>query len=193
MMSSRPNEAVSRRTAMAGIATTGLGLALAARGRTVSAHEASPEAMASHPAVGSWNCMTPGGPAIGICLPDGTNLIVVPATAAGPNGVEFVSLQAGRWEPVSDRGIHFTSTQYHSDANGKYIGSVTVDGYPVISDDGKSLLDDQSQAVVTIRDANGAVVQQIPGAGSPPVTGTKMEVGAPNFTVATPVAGTPSP
>jgi hypothetical protein len=175
---------LNRRAALGsvGVAAAALGLGPVSR---VAAQEATPDAammaMATHPAVGTWNAMTPGGPVIGVFLPDGTNLVVVPATQAGPNGVEFISTQAGRWEPVSERGIHFTSVQWHSDAQGIYTGSVTVDSYPVISEDGQTLLDDQSRAVITIRDATGAVVQEISGAGEPPVTGVRMDVGAPGF------------
>src|SRR5690348_3126422 len=102
-------------------------------GRSVAAQQATPAAdrLATHPAVGTWNVMTPPGPVIAVFLPDGTNLMAVPATQAGPHGVEFISTQAGRWEPVSERGIHFTSVQWHSDAHGTYTGSVTVDSYPV--------------------------------------------------------------
>ena len=41
--------------------------------------------------------------------------------------------------------------------------------------------------------AAGAIVQQIPGAGSPAVTGTRITVGSPNLPQGTPVAGTPAP
>jgi hypothetical protein len=80
--------------------------------------------------------------------------------------------------------------QIHSDAEGNYVGSVTIDGYPVVSEDGQSLLDDQSQGTITIRDAAGAVVQEMPTAGAPPVTGIRMGAGAPGFPEAT---ATPAP
>jgi hypothetical protein len=188
MTTSRTEDSISRRTALAGIGATGLSLALAANTRQASAQEATPDALASHPIVGVWNSITPGGPALGLFLPDGTNIVGIPATQAGAQGVEFVGTQIGRWEPVSERGIHFTSVQFHSDANGTFTGSVTVDGYPVVSEDGQTLIDDQSQVMITIRDATGAIVQQVPGAGSPPVTGTKMGVGSPGFPEVTPSA-----
>jgi hypothetical protein len=49
-------------------------------------------------------------------------------------------------------------------------------------------IDDQSKAVVTIRDATGAVVQHLPGAGSPPVTGVGTRVGNPGFAAGGPAA-----
>ena len=125
--------------------------------------------------------MAPNGPAPGIFFADGTALVVPQPTQAGPQGVAFVSAQPGTWEAVSDRGIHFTGVQFHSDANGVLIGSVTIDGYPVVSEDGQSLLDDQSQGTITIRDATGLIVQEMPTAGAPPVTGIRMAPGAPGF------------
>jgi hypothetical protein len=193
MSTSRTTDSVSRRTALAGLGATGLGLALATRSRVATAQEASPEAMASHPIVGAWNVMTPSGPSLAVFSADGTNIQGLPATQAGPQGVDFVGAQVGTWEPVSARGIHFTGVQLHSDANGTFTGTVTIDGYPVVSADSQTLLDDQSQVMITIRDATGAIVQQVPGAGSPPVTGTRMGVGSPGFPEGTPTAATPTP
>ena len=191
MSTSKTTQAVSRRAALAGLGAGGLGLALAAT-QAASAQDATPDARAGHPIVGVWNVVTPNGPAPGVFSADGTCVIAVPAPQTGPQGVTFVSTQLGVWEPVSERGIHFTSTQLHSDANGTYTGSVTVDGYPVVSEDGQTILDDLSQTVATIRDAAGAIVQQIPGAGSPPVIGVRMAVGSPGFPVGTPAAATPT-
>jgi hypothetical protein len=187
IVSTRPSSAVTRRTALAGIGAGGLGLALAAAARPAAAQDA--DAMANHPIVGVWNVMTPGGPAPGIFLPNGIALTTPQVTQAGPNGATFCASQAGVWEPVGERGVHFTGVQIHSDADGSYTHSVTIDGYPVVSEDGQSLLDDQSQGMITIRDANGTVVDQFPAAGAPPVTGTRMAVGAPGFPepTATPV------
>jgi hypothetical protein len=182
---------VSRRIA---VASLGAGSLAAAMSRlSASAQGASPEAMANHPIVGAWNAVTPGGPAPGLFFPDGTVLITVPITQVGPNGVSFVSSQPGTWEPVSDRGAHFTSVQLHSDASGTYTGSVTIDAYPVVSEDGQTIFDDQSQGKVTIRDAAGTILQEVASAGAPPVTGVRMAVGAPGFPGGTPEPATPAP
>lgn len=180
MSTSKPSPSLSRRAALAGFGAGGLGVAIAATTRSASAQD-SADAMASHPIVGVWNAVTPGGPAPGIFLPNGIVLMSVPVTQVGPNGLTYVSSQPGTWEPVSDRGVHFTGVQLHSDANGVYTGSVTIDGYPVVSDDGQTILDDQSQGKITIRDAAGAILQEMPTAGAPPVTGIRMAVGAPGF------------
>ena len=61
-----------------------------------------------------------------------------------------------------------------------------------MSEDGQTLVDDQSQVPITIRDAAGVIVQEVPGAGAPPVTGIRMGVGAPGFPQ-NPGAATPTP
>ena len=91
------------------------------------------------------------------------------------------------------RTCHFTATQILSDANGTYLGTVTVDGYPMASEDGQTFIDDGARATVTIRDPAGAVVQTIPAlTPGRPVTGTKMSPGNPGFPEGTPDAGTPA-
>ena len=129
---------------------------------------------------------------------DGSVLLVFPPTHVGMQGVEFVSPYAGTWEAESDRRGHFTATQLLSDARGAFLGSVTVDGYPEVSEDGESFVDDGSRVIVTIHDVTGAIVQQLPGTGAPPVTGIPMTTGVPGFpqgtlAAGTPVAGTPTP
>jgi hypothetical protein len=157
-----------------------------------SAQEATPDALATHPIVGVWNVTTPAGPSLAVFFADGSNIQGLPATQVGPNGVTFVGPQVGTWEPTGPRSIHFTGVQLHSDANGIFTGTVTIDGYPEVSADGQTIRDDQSQVMVTIRDAAGTILQETPGAGAPAVTGVRMGVGAPGFPEATPTAGTPT-
>jgi hypothetical protein len=192
MTTHQRDTSLSRRTALAGLGAGGLGLALATTTRLASAQEATPTARASHPIVGNWMVSTPAGPAMAVFLADGTNIQGLPATQAGPNGVVFVSTQVGSWEPVSERGIHFTGVQLHSDVNGNLIGTVEIDAFPVVSEDGKTLLDDDPRSGPLIRDAAGNVVANLRGTGGPPATGVRMGVGASGLPAATPGAGTPT-
>jgi len=187
----RTDATVSRRTALAGLGAGGLGVALAARGNTAAAQDSATE-MAKHPIVGNWMVSTPAGPAMAVFLADGTNIQGLPATQAGPNGVVFVSTQVGSWEPVSERGVHFTGVQLHSDADGNLIGTVEIDAYPVVSEDGQTLLDDDPRSGPLIRDEAGNVVANLRGTGGPPATGVRMGVGASGLPAATPGAGTPT-
>jgi hypothetical protein len=156
----------------------------------IAAQEATAHAMATHPMVGAWMAVTPSGLAPGMFFPDGTVIVSVPATGNSPLGTTYVSTAIGTWEPVSARGIHFTAVTLHSDANGTYVGSITTDGHPVVSEDGRSLVDDSPESGPTIRDAQGTVLDVL--RGGPPVTGVRMGVGAPGFPEETPAASTPS-
>jgi len=194
MTTQRTARPVSRRTTLAGLGAGGLGLALATRGHRAAAQEATPDALATHPIVGVWNAMTPGGPSLATFLADGSATFANPPTAMdSTRGVVYLSPSVGTCEPTGPRGIHFTASLVITDANGAHVGYETNDAYPVVSEDGQTLLDDQSQGQVTIRDAAGATVQAFATAGAPPVTGTRMGVGAPGFPPeGEPTASTPT-
>jgi hypothetical protein len=192
MSTSTTDRTVSRRTALAGLGAGGLGLALTATPRLVAAQDTAAE-MAKHPILGVWNVTTPNGPNVASFFADGTAVTALPTTSAGPQGVQFVSALVGTWEPISARGIHFTAVLLQSDANGTYTGSVTIDGHPVVSEDGQTLVDDAPETTVTIRDAAGTIVAVIPGTPTVHATAIRMGVGAPGFPAATPGTATPAP
>ncbi|MGH2614325.1 MAG: nuclear transport factor 2 family protein [Thermomicrobiales bacterium] len=153
------------------------------------AQEASTTDLSGHPMVGTWLATTPSGLAISTFAADGSVVMGVQPTRAGPQGVAFVSAEVGTWEPTGERSIHFTALQILSNTHGAFLGTVTIDGHPVVSEDGQSLLDDGSQATVTIRDASNAVVDVIQGGQ---VTAVRMGVGAPGFAAATDAVATPA-
>ncbi len=74
------------------------------------------------------------------------------------------------------------------------VGTVTIDAYPVVSEDGQTLRDDDPRSGPIIRDAAGNVVADLRGTGGPPVTGIRMGVawGGPDLPIGTPSAGTPT-
>src|SRR5262245_34490827 len=158
--------------------------------------------LTSHPLTGTWPAMAnpprpedPQFPAPSLFAADGTVLLVFPASQVGPQGVFFNAPVMGTWEPDSDRRGHFTAIQLMSAADGTLLGSVTIDGYPEVSADGQTFIDDGSRVTVTIRDAVGTIVDQVLPTGQPagrPVTGVRMGVGAPGFPAATPMAATPT-
>ncbi len=155
--------------------------------RAVHAQEADTADLSGHPIVGSWLVTTPGGPALALFAADGSVVQGVQGSQVGVMGVgadaTFVSAEIGTWAPTSDRGAHFTALQVLSSADGTYLGTVTIDGHPVVSEDGQTLVDDGSQAEVTVRDETGAIIS-ILGEGDenlPAITGTRMGVGAPGF------------
>jgi hypothetical protein len=185
--------ALSRRAALGSVGALAAVLGLPGRDRLVAGQEATPDAMVPHPIVGAWNAMTPGGPSLAVFSADGTATFANPTTVTDPDrGVVYLTASVGVWEPTGPRSIHFTATLVVTDANGVLVGYQTNDAYPVVSEDEQSLVDDQSQGKVTIRDAAGTTVQEFATAGAPPVTGSRMGVGSPGFTAGTPMPGTPT-
>jgi hypothetical protein len=176
-----------RRSVLLSAVSGALSSALAA-GRAATAQEATPNAMASHPIVGSWMVTTPAGLAMAVFFADGTNIQGLPATMPGPQGVTYVSTQVGTWEPTGPRSIHFTGVQLHTDANGALVGTVTIDGHPTVSEDGQTLRDDNPESGPTIRDVAGNIVDVLHG--GPVVRGVRMGVGSPGLPGGTPTAGT---
>ena len=182
-----------RRIIMLSVVIALVGLTGVGQGSLAIAQDVTPSALASHPIVGAWNAMTPGGPSLAVFSADGTATFANPTTTRDPaRGVVYQTGSVGTWEPTGPRSIHFTASLVVTDANGVHVGYYTNDAYPVVSEDGQSLVDDQSQGQVTIRDAAGAIVQEFATAGAPPVTGSRMGVGAPGFPTGTPVTGTPA-
>src|SRR5215212_2282402 len=180
---------LSRRAALGGVGAGAAALGLGHLHRA-AAQDATPDAMANHPIVGAWMVTTPAGPSLAVFFADGINIQGLPATQAGPLGVTFVGPQVGTWEPIDERSVHFTGVQWHSDATGTLVGTVTIDGYPTVSEDGQTLLDDNPESGPTIRDVAGNILDVLKG--GPPVTAVRMGVGSPGFPEASPAAGTPT-
>ena len=159
------------------------------RGHEGLAAQEAPADFTGHAWVGTWMANTPGGLAPGYFAADGSVVMGLQATQAGPMGVAYVSSAVGRWEPVDERTAHFTAVQILSNADGQFTGTITIDAYPVVSEDGQTIVDDGSRGSVTIRDAAHKIVQTI--TEPPTVTGVRMAVDAPGFpeeTAATPAA-----
>lgn len=180
---------LNRRTALSGVGAGAAALGLGHLNRA-TAQDATPNALADHPIVGAWMVTTPAGPSLAVFFADGINIQGLPASHAGPLGVTFVGPQVGTWEPTGPRSVHFTGVQWHSDATGTLVGTVTIDGYPTVSADGQMLLDDNPESGLTIRDVAGNILDVL--RGGPPVTGVRMGVGSPGFPEGTPVTGTPT-
>jgi hypothetical protein len=153
MANLKEKSSITRRTALAGLGVGSLGLAIGTR----TSHAAPALSTADHPLTGVWLAMADGQ-------------------------LQFLGSYAGIWEPYDEHTGHFTAVQSMADPTGKFVGTVTVDGHPHVSEDGLTFLDDGSLNTVTVRDATGAVVSVVPpGTPERPITGTKMRVGNPGF------------
>jgi hypothetical protein len=183
MTEQRSTPAMTRRAAIAGIGAGGL--ALATISRSVAHQDTS--SLADHPLTGMWLAMAnpplpddPQFPAPSYYGADGTVVLSFQTTQTGPNGVQVSSAAVGTWEAFDETTGHFTAVLTLSDLDGALIGSVTIDGFPKVSDDGQSFIDDGSMAFATIRDPTGAVVATAPGVDRP-VTALRMAPGSPGF------------
>jgi hypothetical protein len=175
----RSRTLVSRRTALAGLGAGSLGAALAVTARQVDAQDTNPSPFAGHVQVGVWMLELDTGRAIGVYSADGSVITALAPTQADPGGVSFTSTQIGTWEPTGDRTTHITVVQLLSDATGAYAGSVTVDAYHELSDDGQSWASVEG-TTVTIRDATHAITAEIPAAPGA-AKAVRMAPGSPRF------------
>ncbi len=183
-----------RRTIVASAATVATG-ALAGFGvARAGAQDASAD-RAGHPLTGVWLAMA--GPMLPENLPlpapsvfaaDGTVVLSFPISDVGRDGPVLTSSAVGTWEPNGPRRGHFTAVQTMSGMDGAYLGSVTIDGYPEVSEDGQAFIDDGSRATITLRDPAGTVVGQFPAVGDRPVTAIRMSPGTAGFPEAEPPA-----
>jgi hypothetical protein len=170
-MTSTKRPSVSRRTALAGLGAGGLGLALATTTRHALAQDAAAE-MANHPLVGTW---LSGASAAQLTVShfgaDGNLTQNGFLTGTSPDNRMMMQSSpfAGVWEPDGDRGIHITFTALTFDATGAVTGSITVDGYPVATEDGNAFWDDGTRAITQV------------GGPVPPVAGVRMAPGKPGY------------
>ena len=187
-----------RRSVLLSAVSGALTGALAVR-RTITAQEATPNAMANHPIIGAWLVMNPSDPLNirpAIFAADGTMPVgYVPSSADPERGVVVQETAIGVWESTGERSVHLTYVQALADVNGTYLGTRTRDAYPEVSDDGESFFDDGTQVHITVRDATNTIVNEASGGGAEAATrqvhAVRMRVGNPGFLEAPLVAGTP--
>ena len=192
-MTSSPNDAMSRRAALAGLGAGGLGLALTAATRPAAAQEGATD-LAGHPLVGTWVVMTPGGVVPQIHGPDGSVISAFAPNYVDPVlGYTFQGPGLGVWEATGERSGHFTLIQALSDANGAYVGTFQFEADPEVSADGRTFSAGKPQRVIVRDAANNVTFDQVLPQ-DPPVTATRMGATMDSVVlpVATPAAGTPT-
>jgi hypothetical protein len=104
-------------------------------------------------------------------------------------GLTFQGSLIGAWEPVSERGVHFTSIQALTNADGTFVGTFTLEAHPVVSEDGQSFTD-TGQTRFIVRDASNAIVSD--NTITDDQTGVRITPGALLLSDATPAADTPT-
>lgn len=176
---------VNRRAALAGAGAAAFGLTGL---RTAHADDTD---LSAHPLTGTWMAMAnpplPDDPQFAVPSyfgADGCVVLMFPVSQAGPQGPFFSAPALGVWEPETDQRGHFTAVQIMSAPDGTFLGSTTIDGHPEVNADGMTFTDDGSLITITMRDAAGAITNQILPTGQPtgrPVTAVRMGVGISGF------------
>lgn len=190
MTTRQPNRSVSRRTALTAVGAGGLSLALAAA-RPVAAQDTAD--LASHPLVGTWAVMTPGGIVPQIHGSDGSLIAAFPANYVDPMlGLTFQGSALGQWASDGERSGHLTFLQALSDADGVYIGTFQGGGTIELSEDGQTW-SSVGPSLVIVRDVTNTVIFDEMTPADPPVTATRIGATFESVVlpVVSPAAGTP--
>ena len=121
--------------------------------------------LADHPLTGLWLAMVELASRPGtfmavptIFSPDGFVLLSFPVTEFIESEVKLKGAAIGTWEPVGPRKGHLTAIQVMSDTTGAYEGSLTIDAYPSVSDDGLTFEENLEESVLTVRDNRNVVI-----------------------------------
>jgi hypothetical protein len=181
MTTSNTAQSVSRRTAFAGLAAGGLGLALSAHGRGVSAQETTSDTMASHPIVGAWKVDNPNIPetraSYAVFHADGIYLEV---TTIGGTGI-------GVWHPTGERTADLFAVFQDLDGDPTKFAPGTVQVWWSLEVDAAGTTF-TGPSTVEGRAPDGTVLFTVAGA----TTGHRLEV-EPVPPLGTPTASTPTP
>ncbi len=185
MTTSRPDQPVSRRTALAGLGAAGAGLALAATVHPAAAQEATPDALASHPIVGTWfEEFDPGHPGALLDVTafhaDGT---VTESHPIGGTGI-------GIWRPTGERTYdQVVKFQNVSDRPGTFVPGTVTGTFTLTIDEGGDTL--AYEGTVDLRAMDGTTITNFPTSGSGARRMT-MESAVPPTTPAATPAATPT-
>jgi hypothetical protein len=195
MSTNDPQHPFSRRTALAGLSASGLGLALATAARPAAAQEGADD-LARHPLVGTWAVIAPDGVIPQIHGPDGSVVVAYPPSFIDPMlGLTFHGPGLGRWEPDGDRSGHFAVIQAISDASGAFTGTLLFEAGIEVSADGQTWVGGGSTPLrIVVRDAANTVTVDQVLSGGPPVTAARIgpTIDSVVLAVATPAAATPA-
>lgn len=182
--------ALTRRIALGHVGAAAAILGLSGRADYAAAQEATPATLASHPIVGAWLSIAPPPPGPSVFAADGTVHIAFAPNYVDPAlGLMFQGAMLGMWEPASERGIRFTAIQVLTDPEGMFVGTLTLEGHPLVSEDGQTFTD-TSEARGIVRDAANAIVSDDTFTGD--VLAVRITPGSLIFPEGAPAAGTPT-
>ncbi len=118
-----------------------------------------------HPLVGSWMLSQPPdiADAPWILAPaqfraDRTVVLIVPPRHGRNGDLISATMAIGTWRPTGPQEARFTAIHSAFDANGAFHGTVTIEGFPVVSASGQTFTDTGTDSMITEKDAAGFVV-----------------------------------
>jgi hypothetical protein len=194
-MSTRSN--ITRRRAIAGIGAGSLATILGASAaanphaphvETGAAPDISQVSMASHRLNGRWlaSIMLPSNPGVVVSVPsffspDGTIMMIFPGTEAAKSGVEIRGVALGDWAPENERVGRFTAVQVLASLEGRYVGTMTIDGFAVLDEDDMGFTVRSDDHVFTLRDTYNTITEHLGISAANPMRGRRMRAGQPGF------------
>ncbi len=186
---------MSRRAALGGV---GAAAAVAGLGQVhrTAAQEATPDALANHPLVGTWAVMTPGGVVPQTHGADGSVVAAGPPTYVDPGlGLTFQGTALGWWEADGERIGRFTALNALSDATGAYVGTFLLAAAMEVSEDGQTWSGAGLEGRIVIRDAANNVLLDEVLPEDLVITATRVGASAESVVlpVVPPMTGTPTP
>ena len=176
----RSPQRLSRRSALAGMGTGGVGLALAGHAGTVSAKV---ETITDHPLTGVWLSMADDGVSVYQFVADGTVTLTLPTCWANKDGdAAFSSSGIGTWQKTGAQTGYFNVVHVLSTAAGAFAGTLSVHGFPVVAEDGSAISIDGSEIRIYARDAKHLSAGVTGADGSlASVSAIRMRPGSPGF------------
>lgn len=189
---------LTRRSALAGLGAGSLGLlfgtsAAVAAPTVETGGSGSGEVVnaANHALTGRWlsRVALPSRPDVAVAVPtffgtDGTVMMIFPGMEAEKRGIQVRGVALGCWDAVSADLGHFTAVQVLANLEGSYIGTVTIDGYAQIDEDGTGFTVRSEDNLFVVRDQADAVIEQLVASADYPMSGFRMRVGNAGFAVA---------
>lgn len=112
---------------------------------------------------------------------DGSVMLMFPGTEAAKQGIQVKGPAIGTWEVLDERSGHFTAVQVLSNMNGEYVGTVEVEGFPSLDDEGENYDCDSSRNLFVVRDELNTVVSRLTASVENPMRGRRMRPGRSGF------------
>jgi hypothetical protein len=166
------SSSLSRRVALRGVGAAAAAIGLGQVDRAI-AQEAGGD-LASHPLVGTWAVMTPGGVVPQTHHADGSIIAAGPPNYVDPAlGLTFQGPTLGTWESTGVRSGRFNMIQALSDGAGSYVGTFQLAADIEASEDGQTW-SGTNEAHAIMRDAANNVTFDEVLSFDTPVTGTRI-------------------